>query len=105
MRKYKTPRYRSGTRLGSGGKELISHKQATTFLKKLRGSDGCNFREDEHRIPVWTCTDNHAATERILEKMGFSGNAIEMIIARCKALGGHCDCEIVFNITVEDLSK
>lgn len=85
-----------------------SHPRWREFCERLEGPDGCNFREKTPGDPdsiTWTCGGGMDKTfaAAILKKMGFSELAIEASLAYFEAYGGHCDCEILFN--VESRSK
>lgn len=80
------------------------HPKWEEFIEILAGERGCNFIEKEPDTPessasfTWTCdnsTDRPFATA-ILTEMG--GIDIEKTLQYFDAAGGHCDCEIVFNV-------
>jgi hypothetical protein len=75
------------------------HPKWWEFIKALEGPDGCNFRErEEDGKTAWNCgggTDQSLA-RAILEKMGDID--IESSLAYFTERGGHCDCEILFNV-------
>ena len=71
------------------------HPRWDEFCNRLEGSEGCNFTEES-----WTCYggyDKRFATA-ILGTM--EGVDIEKSLAYFEENGGHCDCEILFNIDV-----
>lgn len=79
---------------------LPEHPRWDEFLDRLEGPEGCDFKEDENGEVTWTCggrfDKSHA--HRILKGMGLDDAAIEESFAYYTANGGHCDCEILFNV-------
>ena len=73
------------------------HPRWQEFVDKLEGSEGCNFRKDETEKIVWNCSDedNHAKSRRILASMGVE---VDKSIEFFQTHGGHCDCEVLFNV-------
>ena len=76
------------------------HPRWKEFCSRLAGPDGCNFRE---KVPgdaasaTWNCrggTDKTFAA-KILRDMGMD---VERSLAFFDEHGGHCDCEILFNV-------
>jgi hypothetical protein len=79
----------------------MTKRQINTFLKKLEGPEGCNFHEktpgDENSV-IFRCNgEDQSLSKKILKKMGIPKGEAKEFLARCSALGGHCDCEILFN--------
>ena len=76
------------------------HPRWEEFCDLLEGPDGCNFREDENGKIRWRCgggfDQSHA--RRILADMGFNDMSIYDSMEFFYAHGGHCDCEILFNV-------
>lgn len=64
------------------------------FIDRLAGPEACDFKEDD----TWKCKGGHNRdmAKRILEDMG-DVDLIETM-SYFSANGGHCDCEIVFNV-------
>jgi hypothetical protein len=80
-------------------KEVMTdkHPRWEEFCNRLAGPEGCNFRKKPDGNTTWTCfggTDKTFAT-RILEAMGMDVTAS---LAYFSEHGGHCDCEILFNV-------
>jgi hypothetical protein len=71
------------------------------FAEKLEGPEGCDFKEKEAGNPdsiTWRCdnTRDKPLARAILEKMGSID--IEATFKFFDENGGHCDCEILFNV-------
>ena len=76
---------------------LPRHPRWEEFLDRLCGPEGCDFQE---ATMTWTCfggTDKRFS-RRVLAGMGLSERAIEVSLAYFEDHGGHCDCEVVFNV-------
>ena len=73
----------------------MTNKQIEEFLGKLEGPEGCNFKEDE----TWQCEggSDKSLSRAILCNMGITKEEIKDFLNECEELGGHCDCEIIFN--------
>jgi hypothetical protein len=69
------------------------------FLDRLEGPEGCNFHEDPARGLVWKCAGgrDQSLSRAILKAMGIRRGEAKTFLKRCYDLGGHCDCEILFN--------
>ena len=80
-----------------------SHPRWDEFCNLLEGPEACDFKE---RVPgdpntvTWTCKGGMDKTfaRAILTKMGFSELATEASLVYFDDHGGHCDCEILFNV-------
>jgi hypothetical protein len=74
---------------------LPGHPRWMEFLQRLCGPEGCNFTETR-----WTCFggDDKRFSRGILAEMGLSSPAIAISLAYFEDHGGHCDCEVVFNV-------
>ena len=73
----------------------VTHPRWNEFTQTLEGPDGCNCREEAGQF-LWDCSGperKHA--RRVLEAMGMD---VEKSLAYFDELGGHCDCEILFNV-------
>ena len=68
------------------------------FFCRLEGPEGCNFHKDENDKTVWKCWggNDQRFARAILETMG--GIDIDGSLAYFTKNGGHCDCEILFNV-------
>jgi len=70
------------------------------FIELLEGPEGCNFKKDKKRAYTWKCkggTDKSYAIA-ILKEMG--NIDIDASVEYFDEHGGHCDCEIVFNVNL-----
>lgn len=75
------------------------HPEWKKFVELLQGEEGCNFREDKERGVVWRCGGGYSkvyATD-ILTRY-FPDIDMDETLAYFEAHGGHCDCEILFNV-------
>lgn len=76
------------------------HPRWDEFCERLGGPEGCNFQGDGGANTSWTCaggTDKTFATH-ILTAMGLSADDVAWSLEYFSAHGGHCDCEILFNV-------
>lgn len=75
-----------------------NHEKWEEFCTKLAGEGACNFRQDTHGDWVWTCRGGNDQTfaKEILPL--FDGVDVEGSLEYFSAHGGHCDCEILFNV-------
>ena len=86
--------------------QLLPIEKFEELLDFLDSEEGCNFHE---RIPgdsksvTWKCDGTLAMTLIWMETHGIT-NGIEQAInlAEIQRHGGHCDCEVLFNVSVED---
>ena len=86
-----------------------SHPRWDEFIERLEGIEGCDFQEENGNI-TWYCAggnDKSQAT-KILRKMNEQVEGewtidIQGSLDFFHENGGHCDCEIIFN--VEDRVK
>lgn len=83
--------------------EIMNHSNDRweEFLSRLEGPEGCDFQEKEpgnHKSITWKCEggENKDYSKKILEEMG--GIDIEASLRFFEENGGHCDCEILFNV-------
>lgn len=80
-----------------------SHPRWNEFLDRLEGPEGCDFKEktpgDANSI-TWKCNGGKDKTfaTRILKDMDLSETEIQDSLDYFDAHGGHCDCEILFNV-------
>lgn len=72
-------------------------KRWNTFVTKLEGKEGCNFTGKGKNIK-WTCdaTKKRPLARKILSKI--RGVNIPATLRYFTLHGGHCDCEILFNV-------
>jgi hypothetical protein len=68
------------------------------FLSRLEGKEGCDFREGPNG-PTWICEGgaDKSLSRKILRSMLVPEEEAEAFLRACDDMGGHCDCEIVFN--------
>lgn len=74
---------------------MMDRIQIENLLKFLEGPEGCNFREVEDGGVRWSCDGTLHKTVSWMQEYGVD-IAVELphIVLR----GGHCDCEVVFNV-------
>ena len=68
------------------------------FSKALSGPDGCNFKKPEGGEMTWKCaggSDQSLATKILSKTKGI--NVTDSLLY-FRDHGGHCDCEILFNV-------
>ncbi len=77
----------------------MTKPQIKTFLAKLEGKEGCNFREIKGKI-TWTCKSgrDQSLSEKILTDMKIPKVERVKFLKKCSELSGYCDCEILFNV-------
>ena len=51
---------------------------------------------------TWTCRHDDNAARRILDQMGLPTARVEAFLTLCADNGGHCDCEIMFNVVRDE---
>lgn len=80
------------------------HPRWREFLKRLEGPEGCNFRLEGEDCN-WNCTgqDDRPYSRAILADMG--GLDVEGTLRYFDQHGGHCDCEVVFNVEPDDTEE
>jgi hypothetical protein len=54
---------------------------------------------------VWSCNGDRTSAARVLADLGFSADEVEASMAHFQKAGGHCDCEILFNLDKGGLSR
>ena len=81
----------------------VGHPGWEEFCALLEGPAGCNFLEGEDGKITWKCGggNDQSLAEGILREMG--GIDIPASLEYLHKHGGHCDCEILFN--VEDSAR
>jgi hypothetical protein len=71
------------------------------FADRLAGPEGCDFQQNRKGEWSWYCLGGHDQTfaRAILEKMDADAPLdIAGTLAYFTEHGGHCDCEILFNV-------
>lgn len=78
---------------------MIKYEWMKEFFEKLRGPEGCDFKEDDELTATWKCAagNDKSKSVKILKKMGVSELDMVHFLCECHSYGGHCDCEIIFN--------
>ena len=83
--------------------EIMDHSNARwdEFIDRLEGPAGCDFKEKEPgnvNSVTWKCAGGHdkSIAIKILEDMGDID--IPESLRFFDKNGGHCDCEILFNV-------
>ena len=77
----------------------VEHERWEEFVTRLSGPEGCNFQRDANGKVTWKCaggTDKSFALAA-LQQMGGDID-IPATLANFDEHGGHCDCEILFNV-------
>jgi hypothetical protein len=76
---------------------LMTQKEFARLCEWLDGPQGCNFRPDPTRPEqtVWNCDGNLHKTRLWLKRRNLDA---EKNIKLLRKLGGHCDCEVLFNV-------
>jgi hypothetical protein len=84
-----------GQQRAAEARQLLTAEQIGQFLDRLTGPDGCDFRDDG----TWTCGGgrDQSRAAAILTQMGIDPATAAGFLGCCTALGGLCDCEILFN--------
>lgn len=75
---------------------LISLEQWREYFSRLEGPEGCDFQESP---TTWKCAGGTDQTfsKAILMKMDLDEGTINEVLQCVSSLGGHCDCEVLFN--------
>lgn len=73
----------------------------TNFLGRLQGPEGCNFK-GKGKDMTWQCNGgmNKDFATAILKTI--PDVDVEGSLAFFEEYGGHCDCEILFNVPYEE---
>lgn len=80
----------------------MSEEQWGEYFDRLEGPEGCDFREKEPGNPdsvTFLCKGGMDKTfsEKILSAMGIPDDRRFGVLRYVENLGGHCDCEVLFN--------
>ncbi len=70
-----------------------NHPEWEEFMDRLSGEEGCNFTEEG-----WTCYGGHDKRFATAILQSMQGVDVEASLLYFEDHGGHCDCEIVFNV-------
>ena len=81
-------------------KQIMSplHFRWQEFCARLEGPDGCDFKKDENGDFTWKCGGGMDKSKAIAIMESMGNIDIEKSCAYFDAHGGHCDCEILFNV-------
>jgi hypothetical protein len=73
------------------------HPKWEEFMERMTGPEACDFKEDPKRGHTWICKggNNRDFAKKILADMGAD---VEASLDYFSEHGGHCDCEIAFNV-------
>jgi hypothetical protein len=74
------------------------HPRWDEFCERLAGSEGCNFKEDKDGNTTWKCNGGYDKSYAIRILQTMPEIDIEKTLKYFDSHGGHCDCEILFNI-------
>jgi hypothetical protein len=77
------------------------HPKWSEFMERLEGPEGCDFKQQipgDTRSTTWKCKNGNdkSYARSILETM--SDIDVEDSLTWIHKQGGHCDCEILFNV-------
>jgi hypothetical protein len=94
---------------GDAGVMTPDHPQWRDFVALLEGPEGCDFRDIPPTSPggegsfIWRCgggRDKSKAIDILMKH--FPGVSVDQSLSYFDAHGGHCDCEILFNVEPVD---
>ncbi len=73
------------------------HKKWKRFCNRLAGPEACDFKDDPKRGMTFKCNNDgeRPMATKILKDMGAD---VKASLAFFSEHGGHCDCEILFNV-------
>jgi len=73
------------------------HPRWKEFCNRLAGPEGCDFKKNPDGKATWTCAGGNDRTfaVKILKTMNMD---VKNSLAYFSEHGGHCDCEILFNV-------
>ena len=74
------------------------HDKWEEFIKRLEGPEGCDFKGETASDMTWKCKggmDKTFATAILKDMKEFD---VDATLEYFEEHGGHCDCEIIFNI-------
>lgn len=86
------------------------HPRWNEFLERLEGPEGCDFKlvgPPGRGDTTWTCDGGRdkSKAQAILADMGFTWEEIEESCEYFDNHGGHCDCEILFNVNARKVKS
>ena len=73
------------------------HPDWQAFCERLSGPEGCDFQDDKVKGFTWCCGGgkDQSRSRAILETMDVD---VDKSLEVFSAAGGHCDCEVLFNV-------
>ncbi len=77
------------------------HKLWDEFLERLEGPEGCNFQQkdpDDATTTTWQCAGGTSKEYATAILKTIPDIDIDTSLAFFEDNGGHCDCEILFNV-------
>lgn len=74
------------------------HPHWQEFAERLEGEEGCNFRKDGDGKITWSCKGGRDKTFAATILRMMPDIDVDASLAFFEAHGGHCDCEILFNV-------
>lgn len=85
--------------------DALTNEQWLELFERLEGPEGCNFKEEPdpdrpgETKTTWRCKGgmDKRYAEKILSDMGIRPPGQYGVLRYVESLGGHCDCEILFN--------
>ncbi len=75
------------------------HPLWAEFIERLSGPEGCDFRKDENGKTVWKCKGGRDKSRARAILATMPGIDVKRSLVYFEAQGGHCDCEILFNVS------
>lgn len=73
------------------------HPSWGRFTRQLRRTLGCNLREQDDDV-LFACDGSHERPKAMAILKGFAGVDVEASLRFFEEHGGHCDCEILWNV-------
>jgi len=76
----------------------MTKEQFESLCEYLEGPEGCDFRQEvpgDDDSTAWECDGTLRKTVQWMEEHDIEP-AVDL--ARIVLLGGHCDCEVIFNV-------
>ena len=75
------------------------HADWGTFIEKLEGPEGCDFKKDKDGKITWRCKGGKDKSLAAAIMQARADVDIAASLSYFEHLGGYCDCEILFNVT------
>lgn len=79
----------------------VEHPKWDEFTDRLEGPEGCDFHKDERNQTHWQCSgeSDRELSKKILREH-YPDVDIDETMNYFSQHGGHCDCEILFNVAL-----